>query len=263
MTYTDQVVWITGASSGIGEAVSYAFAQEGAHVILSARRKEELERVRANCPDPLKVTIIPLDVSDYKSIDRKVKLVIDKLGRMDVLFNNAGISQRALVKDTNLEVYKNIMDVNYMGSVAMTKAVLPYMIKQQSGHIAVVSSLTGKFSTALRTGYAASKHALHGFFDGLRTEVYNDKIKVTIICPGFVKTHVSENALKGDGVPQKKMDDAIAHGLEPDYVAGKILKGMKAGKEEIYIAGKEMMGVYLKRFFPGIFSKYIRNAKVT
>jgi short-subunit dehydrogenase len=261
--FKDKVVWITGASSGIGEAVTYAFAREGARVIISARRIEELERVKAGCPDASKVKVVPLDMSDYKSLDRKVRAEIEKLGRIDVLFNNAGISQRALAKDTSLEVYEKIMDVNFMGSVAMTKAVLPFMIKQHSGHIVIVSSLTGKFSTALRTGYAASKHALHGFFDGLRTEVWNDNIKVSIICPGFVKTHVSENAIKGDGVPQNKMDDAIAHGLEPDYVAGKILIGLKAGKEEIYIAGKEMMGVYLKRFFPKLFSKYIRKAKIT
>ncbi len=262
-THNNQIIWLTGASSGIGEAVTYAFAKEGVHVIISARRKAELERVKANCPDPSKVTIVPLDVADYKSIEGKVKPVIEKLGRIDILFNNAGISQRALAKDTKMEVYEKIMNVNFMGTVAMTLAALPFMIKQKSGHIAVISSLTGKFSTPLRTGYSASKHALHGFFDGLRSEVWKDNIKVTLICPGFVKTHVSENALKGDGVPQKIVDDAIAHGLAPDYVAEKILKEMKSGKEEIYIAGKEMMGVYLKRFLPGVFSKYIRSAKVT
>ncbi|HXH18039.1 MAG TPA: SDR family oxidoreductase [Chitinophagales bacterium] len=263
MTYRNQIIWLTGASSGIGEAVTYAFAREGAHLILSSRRKEELERVKANCPDPSKVMVVPLDVGDYKNIENKVKPVIEKLGRMDVLFNNAGISQRALAKDTKIEVYEKIMSVNFMGAVAMTLAVLPYMLRQKSGHIATVTSLTGKFGTQLRTGYAASKHALHGFFDSLRSEVWQDNINVTLICPGFVKTHISENALKGDGVPQNIMDDAIAHGLEPDYVAEKIVKGMKAGKEEIYIAGKEMMGVYLKRFFPGVFSRYIRKAKVT
>ena len=263
MTYKDKVVWITGASSGIGEAVTYAFAKEGAHVILSARRTNELERVQANCPDQSKVTIVQLDVGDYKTVEAKVKPVLEKLGRIDVLFNNAGITQRALAQDTSLEVYEKIMDVNFMGSVAMTKAVLPFMLKQKSGQIAVISSLTGKFSTALRTGYSASKHALHGFFDGLRSEVWKENIQVTIICPGFVKTHVSENALTGDGTPQNKMDDAVARGFEPAYVAAKILEGMKKGKEEIYVAGKEMMGVYLKRFLPAVFSKYIRKAKVT
>lgn len=263
MTYKDKVVWLTGASSGIGEAMAYAFAREGAQVILSARRVQELERVRANCPDTSKVTIVQLDVGDYNTVASIVQPVLHKFGRIDVLFNNAGISQRARANDTSLEVYKKIMDVNFMGSVAMTKAVLPMMLQQQSGHIAVISSLTGKFSTALRTGYSASKHALHGFFDGLRSEVWNENISITIICPGFVKTHVSENALRGDGTAQNKVDDAIARGLEPAFVAEKILEGMKSGKEEIYVAGKEMMGVYLKRFLPGVFSKYIRKAKVT
>lgn len=263
MTFKNKVIWITGASSGIGEAMSYAFAKEGAQVILSARRVQELERVRARCPDASKVTIVQLDVGDYNSVASIVQPVLEKFGRIDVLFNNAGISQRALANDTSLEVYKKIMDVNFMGSVAMTKAVLPLMLKQHSGHIAVISSLTGKFSTAFRTGYSASKHALHGFFDGLRSEVWRENIRVTIICPGFVKTHVSENALKGDGIPQNKIDDAIAHGLEPAFVAEKILYGMKKGEEEIYVAGKEILGVYLKRFLPQVFSKYIRKVKVT
>lgn len=263
MTYKDKIIWITGASSGIGEAVTYAFAKEGAHVILSARRTNELERVQANCPDQSKVSIVQLDVGDYKTVEAKVNPVLEKFGRIDVLFNNAGISQRALANDTSLEVYEKIMDVNFMGSVAMTKAVLPFMLKQKSGQIAVISSLTGKFSTALRTGYSASKHALHGFFDGLRSEVWKENIQVTIICPGFVKTQVSQNALRGDGTAQNKTDDAIAHGLEPAFVAEKILTEMKKGEEEIYVAGKEMLGVYLKRFLPRVFSRYIRKAKIT
>lgn len=263
MTYNNKIIWITGASSGIGEAVTYAFAKEGAHVIISARREDELERVKAKCPDQSKVTVVKLDIEEYKLIQGKVKPVIEKFGRIDVLFNNAGISQRATANDTSLEVYERIMNINFMGTVAMTKAVLPFMLQQKSGHIAVISSLTGKFSTALRTGYSASKHALHGFFDGLRSEVYESNIQVTIICPGFVKTTISNNALKGDGIPQNKMDDAIANGLEPTYVAEKILSGMKKGKEEIYVAGKEMMGVYLKRFLPGVFSSYIRKVKIT
>ncbi len=263
MTYENKIIWLTGASSGIGEATAYAFAKEGAWLILSARRAEELERVKANCPVPEKVRIVPLDIGDYKNIGYRVKTVLDEVGRIDVLFNNAGISQRAYAKDTSIEVYEKIMQVNYLGTVAMTLAVLPYMLQQKSGHIAVITSLTGKFSTPLRTGYAASKHALHGFFDGLRAEVWREDIKVSIICPGFVKTHVSENALTGEGIPQNKMDDAIASGLEPADVAHKILEGMKRGQEEIYIARKEIIAVYLKRFFPSLFSKYIRKAKVT
>lgn len=243
--------------------MAYAFAKEGAHLVISSRRMEALERVRANCFEPSKVTIVLMDVGDYKNIEGKVRPVIERLGGIDVLFNNAGISQRALAKDTGIGVYERIMNVNFMGTAAMTLAVLPYMIRQKSGHIAAVSSLTGKFGTPLRTGYAASKHALHGFFDSLRSEVWKDNIKVTLICPGFVKTHISENALRGDGTPHNIIDHAIAQGLEPDDVAEKILHGMKAGKEEIYTAGKEVLGVYLKRFFPALFSKYIRSAKVT
>ncbi|GIV34447.1 MAG: oxidoreductase [Chitinophagales bacterium] len=263
MTYQDKIVWITGASSGIGEAVARVFAAEGAHIIISARREKELKRVQAACPDTSRVTVVPLDIADYKNIAGIVTPVIENLGRIDLLFNNAGISQRSLAKDTSLEVYERIMQVNFMGTIAMTKAVLPFMLRQQSGHIAVVTSLTGKFSTPLRTGYAASKHALHGFFDGLRAEVYRDNIAVTIICPGFVKTHVSENALTADGTPQRKMDDAIRTGMDPDYVAKKILRALKMREEEVIIAGREKWGVYIKRFFPSLFSHLIKTAKVT
>lgn len=263
MTYKDKVIWITGASSGIGEAMTYAFAAEGAQLIISARRTEELERVKGNCPQPNLITIAPLDIAKYDNLNETVARVLEPFGHIDLLFNNAGISQRALVKDTSMEVYERLFQVNVLGTIAMTKAVLPYMLEQQSGHIAVISSLTGKFSTPLRSGYAASKHALHGFFDGLRSETVKENLKVTIICPGFVQTNVSKNALKGDGVSQGVTDEAIANGMTPEELAQRALKALKKGKEEVYIAGPEIRGVYLKRFFPELFSKFIAKAKVT
>ena len=149
MNYKDKVVWITGASSGIGEAVAYAFAEEGARVIISARRKDELERVKSQCPNPDFVEVVPLDIAKYEGLDDRVSKVLEPYGQIDLLFNNAGITQRAYVKDAAMHVYERIFQVNVLGTIAMTKAVLPYMLEQQSGHIAVISSLTGKFSTPL------------------------------------------------------------------------------------------------------------------
>ena len=164
MKFKNKVVWITGASSGIGEHLAYAFAQRGSKLALTARNLEALEKVKNKIGKDSDVLIFNMDVTNFDAAPDAAKKIVDHFGRIDILVNNAGISQRALVKDTVLEVDKRIMDVNFLGTVAITKAVLPYMLKQQSGQIVVLSSLMGKFSTALRSAYAASKHALHGFF---------------------------------------------------------------------------------------------------
>ena len=164
MAYRNKRIWITGASSGIGEALAYAFAAEGAHIIISARRVEELERVMGGCDGAASVQIVPLDLQDYKSIPALVSDVLREQGKVDILVNNGGISQRSLALETDIEIDRKLMEVNYLGTVAMTKAILPSMLTHQLGHIVTITSLTGKFGTKLRSGYAASKHALHGFF---------------------------------------------------------------------------------------------------
>jgi short-subunit dehydrogenase len=178
------------------------------------------------------------------------------------LVNNGGISQRALAKETTLEVDKKLMAVNYFGTVALTKALLPNMLTHQLGHIVTITSLTGKFGSPYRSSYAASKHALHGFFDSLRAELYDAHIKVTLICPGFIRTNVSKNALTGDGAKLGTMDEATDKGMDPARLAHKILQAIEDGKEEAYFGGKEVLGVYLKRFFPHYFAKMILKAKV-
>lgn len=260
---SNQIIWITGASSGIGEALAYAYAREGAKLILSARRTEELERVAAHCGNPDGLLLLPLDLEDHASLPGKVGEVIRKFGRIDLLINNAGISQRSRAEETDMAVVKRLMDVNYFGTVALSMACLPFFIQQKSGHIAVVTSLVGKFGSPMRSAYSASKHALHGFFDSLRAEHFHDNLKVTLICPGFVRTNITFNALTGDGTAQNKMDDATNQGLDPERCARIIVRGIAKGKEEIYPAGPELRGVYVKRFFPKLFSKLIRKAKVT
>lgn len=154
------------------------------------------------------------------------------------------------------------MDVNYFGTIALTKALIPHFIKQKSGQVAVVTSLVGKFGTPYRSGYAASKHALHGFFDALRAELYEYGIGINMICPGFVKTNVSINALTEKGEKLDQMDEAQANGMSPEKCARKIARAIRKNKREVYIGGKEVYGVYLKRFFPGIFARVLRKAKV-
>ena len=257
MYFKNKTIWITGASSGIGEHLAYAFSKRGAKLALTARNVEALERVKQNCQKPEDVLIFKMDVTQFEKTPDAAKKIIDHFGKIDILVNNAGISLRALTKDTLLEVDQKIMDVNFIGTVAVTKAVLPHMLENQSGQIVVMSSLTGKFGTKFRSTYAASKHALHGFFDSLRMEVMNDNIDITILCPGFVHTNVSKNALTADGGKHNKMDEGQAGGYTGPEFAEIALKVIAARKHEVVIAGKEKLAVYLKRFFPSLLTKIL------
>ncbi len=263
MNYRNKKVWITGASSGIGEAIAYAFAKEGAHLILSARNIAGLERVEKGCAGAASVTIQKLDIGAHDEIAKNTEGVISKVGVIDVLVNNAGISQRGRAVETDFEVDKQLVNVNLLGTIALTKAVLPSMISQKSGQIVVISSLMGKFGAPLRSSYAAAKHGLHGFFDTLRAELFDDNIKVLIVCPGYVRTNISINALTPEGTLQGTMDEATGKGLDPSVVAQKIIAAMKKNKEEIVVGGRETMGVFLKRFFPRLLSSIVRKAKTT
>ena len=260
--FKNKVVWITGATSGIGEALAKEFALQGAKIIISSRRIEELERVKNLLKLPEgDLLILPLDLEDLSNINILSQLVINKFGRIDILVNNGGISQRSLTKDTSIETDRKLMEVNFFGTVALTKSVLPYFLKQKGGHIVVVSSIVGKFGFHLRSAYAASKHALHGFFESLRMEVYNENVKVLIVCPGKIRTNISINAYTGDGSKHGKMDDSTNKGLSPEDCARKILKGIENNKEEILIGGNDIKAVFLKRFFPTLFSIIIRKQK--
>jgi short-subunit dehydrogenase len=261
---TNQVIWLTGASSGIGEALAYELAKKGAKLILSARRKEELERVKGNCPSEAQpnVRVLPLDLTLTSTLELSTQAALQFFGHIDILINNGGISQRSLVKDTALDVDRRLMEVNYFGAVALTKFLLPHFIKRKVGHFVNVSSLTGKFGTPYRSGYAASKHALHGFFDAVRAEHYTDNIKVTMICPGFIHTPITYAALTGDGSALNKMDEAQYKGKPADWCARKIVRAIESKKEEVYIGGKEVWGAYIKRFFPSVFSRIIRKVSV-
>jgi dehydrogenase/reductase SDR family member 7B len=262
--FNNKRVWITGASSGIGEALALEFATHGAQLVLSARNETALLGVASKCREAGAgiVIIQTLDLSVQDNIPEIVQNVLSKVGKVDILVNNGGISQRSLAKDTSLDVDKKIMEVNFFGTVALTKAILPSMLMHQLGHIVTITSLTGKFGSPYRSAYAASKHALHGFFDSLRAELVDSSIKITLICPGFVRTNVSVNALTGTGAKLGTMDETTGKGMSPDRLARKILQAIKNNTEEAYFGGKEVLGVYLKRFVPTYFSKIISKATV-
>lgn len=260
----NKVIWLTGASSGIGEALAYQLSKKGARLILSSRRKEELERVKGNCPSHSQpgISIIPLDLEQPDTLEVSTQTAIQIFGHVDMLINNGGVSQRSFIADTSLAVYRRLMEVNYFGAIALTKHLLPHFIHRKQGHFVNITSLTAKFGTPYRSGYAASKHALHGFFEALRAEHHKDNIKVSMICPGFIRTSLTLSALTADGTPLNKMDEAQFKGRPADWCARKIVAAIEKNKEEVYIGGREVFGIYLKRFFPGIFSKIIRKIAV-
>lgn len=264
MNFDHKIIWITGASSGIGKSLALALSKQQTKLILSSRNEKELNSVKNACDHTENVQVLPLDLENYMSLAGKVDEALKLFGGVDVLFNNGGVSQRSLAKDTTMEVDKRLMDVNYLGTVAITKALLPHFIEKNNGHFVVITSIVGKIGTPFRSSYAASKHALHGFFDSLRAEVYQNNIKVTLACPGFVQTNVSLNALTANGTPQNKMDSATKNGLKPEVFVEKLLKAVRQEKQEVYIGGfKEKLAVYVKRLFPKLLSKMIRKLAVT
>jgi dehydrogenase/reductase SDR family protein 7B len=264
MSFTNKVVWLTGASSGIGKATALALSNSDAKLIISSRNVAKLEEVRMLCKTPKNVKVLQVDLEDYHNLEKLVQQAISLFGNIDILINNGGISQRSLVIDTSMTVDTQLFKTNYFGTVGLSKALLPYFVAKKSGHIVVVTSVVGKIGTPLRSSYAASKHALHGFFDSLRAETHKDNIAVTLICPGYVNTNVSMNALTGDGTPQNSMDKKTAAGLAPSYFAKKMLKAIKNKKQEVVIGGAlEKLSVYVKRFFPRILAKMVRKLAVT
>jgi len=261
MRFSDKVVWITGASSGIGEALAYVFYEEGANLILSARRKSELERVKSECKNGEgEILVFPLDMGQTDKMVDASNSVIDRLSRIDILVNCAGIAQRSTVLNTELHVFHKIIQVNFFGAVALTKAVLPSMVGRSSGHIVIIGSPAGLFGTPLRSGYAASKHAVHGFFDCLRAEVASNGIFVTNIIPGPIRTNMSIVSLTGDGNTYGIMDKFLENGMSPSDCAGRILNGIAQKKEEVYVVTPALRRMILiRRFFPLWFSKLAKN----
>lgn len=262
-----QVIWITGASSGIGEALTYNLAHQGARLILSARRKEELERVKGNCPTFAQpnIRVLPLDLAESSTLQLTAQAAIQVFGHIDILVNNGGISQRSMAKDTLLDVDRKLMEVDYFGTVALSKAVIPHFIQRKRGHFVVISSVMGMIGAPNRSGYAAAKHALHGFFDSLRAEMWKESkdIRVTIICPGWIATNLAKHALTGSGAELNDEDRRNSRGMTPEALATKIVSAIRRKKEEVYIGGlMEITSIYLKRFVPGIFSKLVRKVKI-
>jgi len=257
----NKIIWITGATSGIGEELAIQLSAKGAKVILSARRIEELNRVKEACNGD--VLVLPLDLLDSESFNAKVEVVVQHFGKIDVLINNGGISQRSLVAETPLQIDRKIMEVNYFGNVALAKAVLPVFKKQKNGHFVVISSLSGKFGFFLRSAYSASKFALVGFYESLRLEEEKNGVKVSLVFPGLIKTNISQNALSKDGKSHGELDNNQAKGISAAKCAQQIIKGIEREKLEVFAGAGELKAVTIKRLFPKLFHKIIRKQNPT
>ena len=263
MTLENKIIWITGASSGIGKALAIELSKKNSKIIISSRNESTLLEVKTACKTPENIKTLPLDLEQYADFSETVEKAISLFGKIDILINNGGISQRAKAIDTTIDTDKRIMDINYMGTMSLSKALLPHFISNQSGHYVTITSITGQVATPLRSAYAASKHALHGFFDSLRSEVYDHNIAVTLVLPGYVRTQLSFNALVGDGSKQDKMDDATDTGILPEVFAKKLIKAIEKRKREVVIAGlRENAAIFMKRFFPGFLASKVRKVNV-
>ncbi len=259
--FEDKIIWITGASSGIGEALVYALVQEGAIVIASSRNVAELERVKSNCTTPDHCHVVPLDLEKIDTFATITTAIIEKHKRIDYLINNGGISQRSKVAETPLDIDRKVMEVNFFGTIALTKTVLPCMLEQGGGYIAATTSIAGKFGFPLRSAYAASKHALCGFFEVLRLEYYQQNINVSLIIPGRVRTNISFNAIDKNGKAHGQMDQGQENGISPQKAARQIIKGLARKKREINVGGIELLMLYFKRFVPALHYKIAKNIK--
>lgn len=262
-SFADKWVWITGASSGLGEAMALAFSRENAHLILSARNEQKLRGVASRCEGNGTKHILPIDLAEPQSLPEKVDQALALGGHIDILINNGGISQRAHAVETLPEVTRRLFEINFFGTIELTRLVLPSMIQRQSGHIVTISSIVGKFGSPKRSTYSASKHALHGYFDSLRFEVQDDGIDVTLVCPGFIRTDISRHALTAQGEPQNSMDEKTARGMSTEEFSSKVLKAIRRKKKEVNIGKFEVFGVYLKRFAPGLFRRLLAKSEVT
>lgn len=251
--FTNKVIWITGASSGIGEALTYAFSAAGARLLISSRRTEELERVRKACANPGLVRVLPMDLLDIASFGAHVKEAIGAFGEVDIMIHNGGVSQRSLVTDTDLSVHRQVMELDYFSYVALTKAILPHFLERKAGHFVVMSSVMGKIGTPMRSAYAAAKHALHGFFDCLRAEVAPMNIRVTVLTPGYIQTNIAQHALTKDGTPLGTSSKNIDKGLSAVKAAQQMLRAIGRGDYEAYIGKRsgEAVALMLNRLAPG------------
>ncbi len=261
--FENKIVWITGASSGIGEATAYCMAAEGATLILTALEADLLEKVAEKCRalGAPQATALPFDLSRTEELPDLAEKAWQCHGRVDIMYNNAGISQRGTTVETEMKVIRRVMEVDYFAPVILTKALLPKMIAQGGGQLAVTTSIAGLFGFPLRCAYSSAKHALYGFFETVQAETYAQNIRVTIVCPGRVQTRISFYALEKDGQLHGKMDAGQAKGITPENAGRIITNAIARKKREVRVGSTELLMARVKQFLPGVCAKIARKIK--
>jgi dehydrogenase/reductase SDR family protein 7B len=260
--YSGKTIWVTGASSGIGEALTYALAKQGAKIIVSARRADELKRVQAQAASA-NIYVLPLDLEATPTFEAAVAEAIKAFGHIDIMIHNGGISHRGLAKDTLPQVQRRVMEIDYFSYMELTRLLISHFHERKTGHFVAMSSVMGKIGTPMRSAYAAAKHAMHGYFDCLRAEVWKDNIQVTVITPGYIRTNVSLNAVTASGEKLNKLGKNIGEGYPAEKAAQQILRAIKKGSNEKYIGkhfSKEWMAIHLMRLFPSLAFRVFKNA---
>lgn len=255
MKTKNKTVWITGASAGIGEAIALELIHQGATVILSARNTEKLNELKSRIDAIQKdrCYVVPCDVTSQDSVTKAAEQVKSLVERLDILINNAGVSQRSLALDTDIAVDRALFEVNFFGSIMVTKSIVPWMISKGGGHIVVMSSMAGKYGFRMRSSYAASKHALHGFYETLRAELHDQHVRVTLVCPGRIKTGISVNSLTGNGSKYGKMDAGQSNGVPVEKCARIIVRAIHHNRKEVFIGGPEVFLLVIKRLFTPLY----------
>jgi dehydrogenase/reductase SDR family protein 7B len=262
MDFKDKVILITGASSGIGRELALLFAKQQAKLILASRNTQVLKAVQALClvHTPY-CQVLTMDMTNTEQVMTQANTAIFLYGRIDILINNAGVTQRSSIIDTPLAIDRHIMETNFFGPVALTKALLPQFLMQQSGHIVVISSMAGLYGYPQRSAYAASKHALQGFFETLQTEQPIPELYTTLVCPGRIKTPLSLSAVTATGAPHGQMDKGQLNGIPVATCARKIMQAILHKKKIILIAREEKWLLWIKRCIPALFYTIARKGK--
>jgi len=258
MKFKNKVVWITGASSGIGEALSYEFTREGAKTILSSNEPEELDRVKKKCMEMGgESAVIPIDMFDSQALEKSINMAIDSFGHVDILINNAGISHRSVINETDVDFDRKIMEIDFFSYIIISKNILPHMLERGGGQIAVTSSISGLFGFPLRSAYSAAKHAVKGYFETMGIELRDKNIFVTVAYPGRIRTNISYRAWTKDGTAQGKMDKSLAAGMPVEKCAKIYLKAIYRKKREVLIGGRELLMVYIYRYLRWLFWRMV------